>query len=324
VVNKRGGAAAFVIIFVLLALGFIIFIAYRELSNDDDTGSDENLTIEIEGNQSENDSIVSGSDNGVISETFLEDDFSNISEIHWGHMPLTYNIENRSDCEGLPIRKVEEAFEKIEDLTDAHVSFIENKSSEADILINCIDGAALLEEAGSALVCKNFTFDYYKPNIHPEKEGLIEKSDYFVSEETVKRNNTETVYLVCYIDSSSTSSNFNWGALAEAEYFSEEGVIKSASLNIYKPGSIWTSCSGLPTAKIHQILHTFGFGHSYEPGYESGFGWIESELYYLEDVMFPYSYCIYQRAIDEKYTSCLKRIYSNGELAGNCSGVSFS
>lgn len=83
-----------------------------------------------------------------------------------------------------------------------------------------------------------------------------------------------------------------------------ENLIVYAEITIYGQGSI--CLTGYPALEVHEILHAFGFEHN--P--------------FDQNIMAPYS-ADYSRKcettkIDDEYVSCLRYIYSNGEL-GECS-----
>lgn len=67
----------------------------------------------------------------------LEDAYSNITELHWGHMPLTYSIEDEDEC-GNETNTIIISFKIIQNSTENVISF--NKTSDfqnADIKIDC-------------------------------------------------------------------------------------------------------------------------------------------------------------------------------------------
>jgi len=87
----------------------------------------------------------------------------------------------------------------------------------------------------------------------------------------------------------------------------KENLIVFAGIYIYGQG--WVCNTGYPSLEIHEILHTFNFYEN--PGTAS--------------IMFPYtaessSVCKITH-IDQEYISCLKNIYSNGKIMGNCSNI---
>ena len=61
-------------------------------------------------------------------------DYSNTSELHWGHMPLTYKFEN--ECVGRQINLTKLAFKRIGIETSFRVNF-EETSKNPDISIHC-------------------------------------------------------------------------------------------------------------------------------------------------------------------------------------------
>lgn len=99
-----------------------------------------------------------------------------------------------------------------------------------------------------------------------------------------------------------------YGEALTYSYKEKENLIKNATLNFYGAG--YVCGTEYPMTEIHEILHTFGFDHNYG----------------LNDIMQPYAE-ISRRCkitkIDEKYIYCLKNIYSNGTIIGNCTNINF-
>lgn len=167
------------------------------------------------------------------------DDFLEIKEPHWGHMPLTYRIDN---CIERQTNLTRLAFEKIEFETGYIVNF-EETSENPDILIYC------------------------DPTISGNEDRTIAEA-------------------FPYVD----------------PYF--ENLIAYADITFYGQGGV--CLTGYPALEVHEILHTFGFEHN--P--------------FNQNIMAPYS-ADYSRKcettkIDDEYVSCLRYIYSNGEI-GECS-----
>lgn len=174
------------------------------------------------------------------------DSFSKTDRLHWGHMPITYKIEET--CRDRLKNLSRLAFAKIENETSGQVKFAE-VSSNPDI----------------AVYCKS-------QQIPGEFEDLaIAEAGY-------------------------DTDNFNSKLIIHGEIY------------IYNQGMVCNT--GYPALETHEILHLFGFEHNPETG----------------SIMDPYAAessnrCSIKR-IDYPYINCLKNIYSNGTIEGNCSKIS--
>jgi len=86
-----------------------------------------------------------------------------------------------------------------------------------------------------------------------------------------------------------------------------EKLISHATLTIYGQGMACNT--GYPDLEVHEILHTFGFIHNAKMG----------------SIMQPYSAMTSAECettkIDDEYISCLKNIYSDGVIEGDCSKI---
>jgi len=311
----------FIFLFVIVLI-FVVFISYLLFfyGKDSISSVEENLPVNEEILAKESEDVATENEtenNDTVTEKIEEEkkeETVNSSIVHWGHMPLTYMIINRSSCDNSSVEKLENAMDIIKDSTNSVVSFEFNDSSYVDIEIICYEGDDILNETG--MVCKNHTFDYEKRHIQPVEENLIDKTDFVISIDSVVRNDTDTVYQICFVNDGKTK-NF----LKEESHKVDGDLITEAYINIYNSGGIWNSCSEPPVTEIHKLLHSFGIGHSEIPKFEPLFGWVN--LYDLGDVMFPYKYCKYQKQIDEKYSKCLESIYSEGNIEKDCLGVNF-
>jgi len=60
-----------------------------------------------------------------------------------------------------------------------------------------------------------------------------------------------------------TTNNDMYMTNGDAQYFNEGNEITSAIINYYGVFEGWTpgGCSNFPDVEIHELLHTFGFGH---------------------------------------------------------------
>ena len=68
-------------------------------------------------------------------EDALEDQYSNVEEPHWGHMPLTYNFDN---CTDKRIERVEKAMDYIHEEING-ISFEKTYSEDEDIKFYCLE-----------------------------------------------------------------------------------------------------------------------------------------------------------------------------------------
>jgi len=250
-------------------------------------------------------------------------------ELQWNHMPLTYKIINPEICLGEEIEEVKTAFKILENLTDNYVEFVE-ASDITDLELVCINRGAPKHLEG-VLECKNYTFDYYKDNLLVYEEEILSRfSQELKSVKLINRSQEETIYEICYV-----YGNYNPMGVAAAEIMPEinQGEINYGKINLYLLGA-GVKCINFPAREIQEILHSLGFDHNIKDDLANklyltasmGFDLpISKEEYDLlvSDIMFPYFNCAVQTEINEKYISCLKYIYSNGEVEGNCDEVRF-
>lgn len=196
----------------------------------------------------------------------IEDNFSNIKEFHWNRMPLTYSYGE--GCVGQIIKRIESAFEIIENDTENLILF-EEVDNEGNINFICYEEQ---ERSASGL----FSTEYLQGLATTDMLGNI-----------------------------INSSKIEFWSVTETT----------------RPSSCWN----FPSLELHEILHAFGFDHS-----------SEEEIY---SIMHPYGggACVSRDTlvtrdgktfkpedkIDDEIVSCLKYIYSNGEVEGNCSEVNW-
>lgn len=318
--EKGGSFIGFLLVLALIVLSVLTFLFFYK---GDGQSSKDFLPIS---NQSENESLVE-----IVNETIPpeQNNSSNnslldIKEIHWYHMPLNYKINDEETCGETPVKNIKKALEIIENSTNGVVGFREN-ASEADIEVNCVDGIALLAQLNNSIKCDKKEFDYDKKIINPIWERLITQEDFLVNvsltERNITENSTKIVYSVCYIPSSDSQAKSHFESLKERKPVVSKNIIIKAKINIYKSGGLWNPCSSFPARDVHSTLHALGFDHSEVPEFHYYYGW--SDINKLKDVMFPDLYCSYQKKLDEKYPSCLKKIYSDGDVNGSCEGISF-
>lgn len=218
---------------------------------------------------------------------FTSDDFSNTGEIHFTHMPITYNIYVDSSSVNAPrgddsyeVDRIKWALQIIEDSTDNLVQFKEVEINEdPDIIIN---GYPPRGEDSDI----NFITEGLAGPIEMIDEKIIEAGvDLFASDVSLWAG--------------STSQYIEGGWLWEVtDYELRESISWQAN-----------DCKDFPNTEIHELAHAFGFGHLYDNSYS---------------IMAPIKHRIQTcktDKIDEEIVSCMKYIYSNGELEGNCSNL---
>jgi len=317
--NKRG---LIVLIAIILAAIVVLILVYTIAFKESD--EDQSSVLPVTDNETANATTPETPPEANLS----GDSFPNSAEAHWTHMPLTYKIEDEEKC-GTTVASLKEAFTIIQDSTDNIVRF-EEDSGSPDIKFKCIDGEQEVKEQNDTVTCKDEIYDYDKIRIDPLREDLIVEGDFLLNATEVFRNlstvfdnatnetttELEVVYSICYIPSASVPDS-----LKELEPTKQENFILFSTINIYKPGKFSTSCSNFPAREVHTILHSFGFAHADVPGYDDYYGWADPNA--LRDIMFPDILCKFQTKIEDKYSSCLKNIYSNG-AEGSCDGVNFA
>jgi hypothetical protein len=316
----RSGVVMFLIaVVILIGLVVLVLFGFYGKNKSEIFGNESEIGEEV---MEEVEEFVNESEENVTG----DDDFPDAEEIHWGHMPLTYKVNDKEKCEGISLEKMESAMKILEDKTENVVEFNEVDSDEVDLEINCVSGKEIFEGFGNnSATCEDFSFDYIKNQLDPVRENLIDVEDYLVNYSQSNSNVSadETVYEVCYIDSSNAVSANNYNGLKESEPVIEDEIVLKHEINIFVSGEGWNPCANFPAREMHELLHGFGFAHSPETLWEPAYGWVEYDLDLLKDVMFPERYCVYQKVLDDKYPSCLKRIYT-GDEEENCGGVLFS
>jgi len=210
----------------------------------------------------------------------VEDDFSDMDEFHFPKMPITYDMYIDTGADN--------------DVYEA------NRIRWAfEIIEDSTDGLVRFEKAG-----------YNEPanliiNGLPPLE--IESSELYVVEGLagpVKLENN--IILQSELDFYPSISGL-YGSTTEL--YIEGGWLWESTSYDYIESLTWEygDCSDLPVTEIHEILHALGFGH------------IEKDSH---SVMFPVKHRIQAcktTEIDKEIISCLKHIYSNGDVSGDCS-----
>jgi len=197
-------------------------------------------------------------------------------EPHWTHMPVTYHIlkpnHQLKDCGQYESNKIRKGFGRIEDSTFGNVEFKEiNNPEDADIVVKCS----------------------YIKDCYELKTNITENYVY----------QTEIICEHVKGFANITESEGNKILKAEIEMIGLFGF--SETRNKGPSGFFFASC-GHPTVEIHEILHTFGYGHEYNSN---------SIMYFEDDVLgstkFGKGNCIgSKKEIDDLIVDDLIKIYS--------------
>jgi len=200
------------------------------------------------------------------------DEFYGAGKLHWTHMPLTYFIVNEKECGSYEVNKIKKGFDAIENATNGVVRF-EKTDRFADIDIYC----SFLEGCYE-----------YKVDIR-EEEGVIYR------QETICAHEKGIARI--------TSVKGNRILKASIELIGLAGFAETTGKGA--SGFYIGSC-GHATTEIHEILHTFGYGHIDDP---------KSIMYYKEDAVGltiqEQGQCVgSKKYIDEEISLDLIRTYS--------------
>jgi len=254
----------------------------------------------------------------------IKDSFSKVTQVHWTTMPLTYQIFDEGNCNIIQINHFREGLEIIITLTNGLVNFTEVEENP-DLKVTCINRekieANLLKWREENKICKNITI-FDNPQTIDWYDYLDETIERFFFAKILEETKDVKIWELCYTPESKSS-----GFLFEASILGEGGPSEISSNQILK-GEIklyqeedGTSRCTYPTKEIHELLHSFGFGHVEEPSWDPYYGYVTWEP--VKDILFPRLYCQYQTELNEKYVSCLKYIYSNGQIGFCGDNVNF-
>jgi len=178
---------------------------------------------------------------------FEDDDQFKSDKLHWTHMPVTYHILNPGhvlkDCERYESNKIRKGFSRIEEATNGVVFFKETILKDADIVISC-----------------SFLENCYKKSVDTSTKDL----GYVLLGESICEHSKGLARI--------TETERYKILKAEIEMIGLAGFSETKNKGV--SGFFFGSC-GHPTTEIHEILHTFGYDHSFEN---------DSIMYYLDDV----------------------------------------
>lgn len=159
------------------------------------------------------------------------DEFYMLTKPHWTHMPLKYFITNEKECGSYEVNKVKKGFKEIVVSTKEAVDFIKTANEEdADIIIKC-----------------SFIKDCYTKKIDIENFG-----DYY----------TRTVYenICAHKRGIAKITEFTENKIIKAE-IELIGLYGFAETNFRGMSGFYIGSCGHATTEIHEILHTFDYGH---------------------------------------------------------------
>lgn len=270
------------------------------------------------------------------------DEFYNVQELHFDHMPITYQIKNNAAyCNQIQLNHMALGINIVENLSAGMVRFKE-VSNNADISIECI--SPLIQEQKietlkqEATVCKNIYFNYSVTSINWYVSGILNRDNQqFISSRTLERDKNHTIYELCYANISENTALGqeiekssviipNSEVMGDATPEINGQIIFGGKINLYQEGEGFSRCS-FPAKEIHELFHIFGFDHTPEPYFDPYDGFIvnnASDVALLRDIMRPHLDCSQLKEINSKYLSCLKKIYSNNNLVNeSCNGVNF-
>jgi len=220
-------------------------------------------------------------------EVRINDQFPNIEESHWSHMPITYHITNEEVCKNYESGRIRRAFEKIQNSTDNILQFNEVNAS-ADINVKC-----------------SFIEDCYEYKIDLEDHGDF----YFKTEwESICDHALGLAEITDYENNRLLN--------AEIEMIGLDGFVETTGKGM---SGFRVGRCGVLNTEIHEILHTLGVGHSNNPKSIMN----PSEEFSGLKIRDKETCENYEEKIDDEIISCLKYIYSNGEFEGDCSDVNF-
>lgn len=281
--------------------------------------------------------LVSNEELEFYKEYYLQkkqDSFPNVLEPHFKKIPITWKIQDKSQCWKTEEEKIRKAFSEIEKSSEGYIKFQEVYSNP-DIYVLCfIDFTEQYnnykEELEMKKICNKITFNTKKTSFTDSELNISYYFDewdyqiyteYKVSVRTILLSENQTILEVCKVQKSELAFDpeiiFN-SDIKLSDYILGEGGITKVIGNIILKGEgkffgdpkhIISCVSSFPLVEVHELLHVLGLSHI-------------SENYVMDDVLSPYKNCENQTKINEHYASCLKYIYSNGEK-GECSKVNF-
>lgn len=159
----------------------------------------------------------------------IADDFWKEENLHWTHMPLTYDITNEGECGSYEANKIKRGLNEITNTTQGRVSF-KKVIGNADITFSC----EFIEN------CYNF--------------------DVNISE--LKITHTETI---CAHDRGMAQiTGFEGNRILKSE-ITMFGLAGFSETTGKGASGFYIGSCGHPTTEIHEVLHTLGYKHVSDP-----------------------------------------------------------
>jgi len=155
------------------------------------------------------------------------DMFKNNEGLHWGHMPISYSIVNENECGSYESRKIERAFNLIEEETNKTVRFAKvNENADVDVSCSFIEGC------------------YEKKVDVRSEEGIVYRY------ETICAHNRGIAQINVVKGKQIMRASIEMIGLAGFSETSGEGM-----------SGFFVGTCGHITTELHEILHVFGYGH---------------------------------------------------------------
>ena len=268
-----------------------------------------------------------------------KDLFPEIIEPHFMNKLITWKIEDKKQCWKTEEDKIRKAFSEIENASKGYLEFGET-SINPDITILCYQNFSekyeeFEKEIEVLKTCENISFEGEKKSA-TNSEQNIGYNEYKISSKIIFQNSEKTVWEVCKVDKTKLTFDpeiiFDSDTKLNEQIFGEGGpsktignIILNGKAKFFGDKNNIVSCtSGFPLTEVHELLHVLGFSHSIEETElpKDNWGYPKNDINYISDVLYPYKVCLNQTNINDRYSSCLQYIYSNG-LTGNCSDVRF-
>lgn len=211
------------------------------------------------------------------------ENYSKIEEMHFNHMPLTYYVDifNEPYSENV-IRG--ESYDIVVPVAVYPLGH-EKKMSDIQWAFQVIENAT---------------------------DGLVRFKEVNLSDNPdIKVIGVTPNEMEFFLNSTYNETGSSDGILGIADPVNDSVIIYNGTI-YYQPTrtrideSNWYygRCVDFPTTEIHETLHILGFYHTNKT---------------IDSVMYPIDYPCKVKKIDDEIVSCLKYIYSNGEIGGRCS-----